>query len=673
MLANVGVGEIALPAGDYFLQIKPVAGAGCKAFLHFSIAKEPINFVPFRDDFSNQFATLSRSSIYAQYEKWEIGKQVYVNATLPIDPPTIGVATFDGLDEYGLPYFVSDTLQTGSADTLLSRPFCEFSQYAANPLYLSFFFQAKGNGDIPNPPDSLVLELKDNRGIWNKVWEMRGEALQAYLDTFTMVSFRIKDDLISDGGDTATFYADDFQFRFRNKATITGYNDHWHIDYVQITPDSLMQTSLQDVGFIYPAKPMLKRYWAMPWKHFIDNTDTEYSENIQFTLRNNSSVSNGGIQLNLRTSEMCSGMILKDSLYRTAPALEPLIPYIIDYAEVAGGTVPLRRNIVFNDEDFDDRRDVVLRSEYYFDDGSGALDVDQVTQDQIFSNYFAYDDGSAEKAYGLQGASAELAYRFYLNKPDSITGIKVYFTDIVGDLAANRLEFKVWKSIDFEDNPDVSDSTLYVSSEVQYRLSENERDCFAKYDFGTKIPVDSVFYIGFRQIDEDPLNIGFDVNSLGIDTLYIEKIDSITQSGDTIKHTESLYTPLNFGRKNLFYNADGVWRQSIQFGSLMLQPIMANNFNVTYTGNEELPLEQAAETAVRIYPNPTENLLNIQVLSDDFNQYIVKLYDLSGKMHLQAQNESQIYLGDLPDGLYMIEIQSLQQNNAFVRHKIIKH
>ena len=44
---------------------------------------------------------------------------------------------------------------------------------------------------------------------------------------------------------------------------------------------------------------------------------------------------------------------------------------------------------------------------------------DTIIHHQIFENYYAYDDGSAEAAYGLVGQGAELAFRFVL--PDGIS------------------------------------------------------------------------------------------------------------------------------------------------------------------------------------------------------------------------------------------------------------
>lgn len=52
---------------------------------------------------------------------------------------------------------------------------------------------------------------------------------------------------------------------------------------------------------------------------------------------------------------------------------------------------------------------------------------DSISFVQEVSNYYAYDDGSAEAAYFLQTAGAKLAYRYDLLGADSLRAIRIYF------------------------------------------------------------------------------------------------------------------------------------------------------------------------------------------------------------------------------------------------------
>ncbi len=68
--------------------------------------------LPFFDDFSY-------NSPIADIDLWQ-QSSVFINRTYPINPVTIGVATFDGLDEYGFVRDYSQVNPSAPSDTLLS-------------------------------------------------------------------------------------------------------------------------------------------------------------------------------------------------------------------------------------------------------------------------------------------------------------------------------------------------------------------------------------------------------------------------------------------------------------------------------------------------------------------------------------------------------------------------
>ena len=116
--------------------------------------------LPFFDDFTG-------SSPYPDASKW-VEHQVYINNTMCISPISRGVATFDALNEFGLPY---DTLNNGNlvdADSLTSLPIDLSSNHPSDSIYLSFFYQPGGNGFYPRPEDSLMLYFKKDNGVWKK-------------------------------------------------------------------------------------------------------------------------------------------------------------------------------------------------------------------------------------------------------------------------------------------------------------------------------------------------------------------------------------------------------------------------------------------------------------------------------------------------------------------------
>jgi hypothetical protein len=71
-------------------------------------------------------------------KKW-FDNYAFWNTTYPVLPPTIGVATLDGLNEFGLPYNNTNTSTFGDADYLTSYPINLSGLAVGDSVYLSFF------------------------------------------------------------------------------------------------------------------------------------------------------------------------------------------------------------------------------------------------------------------------------------------------------------------------------------------------------------------------------------------------------------------------------------------------------------------------------------------------------------------------------------------------------
>lgn len=123
--------------------------------------------LPFIDDFSNYTG-------YADSLLWE-DRQAFVNSTFALQPPTIGVATLDALNENGEIYSHADA-EGFYADALTSHPIRLDRNFIQNrpmtladSIYLSFYYQPAGGslsgyewerrGNQPEQHDSLILEF----------------------------------------------------------------------------------------------------------------------------------------------------------------------------------------------------------------------------------------------------------------------------------------------------------------------------------------------------------------------------------------------------------------------------------------------------------------------------------------------------------------------------------
>ena len=148
--------------------------------------------LPFIDDFSNDGSIVNA-------DLWE-QSSVFVNRTYALNPPTIGVATFDGMNEKGLARNLTPFSSSEPSDTLLSK---EIDLSGLNTAYLMFYFQGKGIGDAPQLEDKLVLEfLKDS--VWVEQWSSNGQTMQQFEKEIVII-------------DSAHYLITDFKFRFRRK------------------------------------------------------------------------------------------------------------------------------------------------------------------------------------------------------------------------------------------------------------------------------------------------------------------------------------------------------------------------------------------------------------------------------------------------------------------------
>ena len=105
--------------------------------------------LPFFDDFSG-------NNIFPETSKWT-DNYVFINNTYSDKQITSGIATFDALDNSGRLY--TTAFSSGfMADQLTSQPL-NLNYIASENIYLSFFYQAGGLSDSPEPGDSLTLQF----------------------------------------------------------------------------------------------------------------------------------------------------------------------------------------------------------------------------------------------------------------------------------------------------------------------------------------------------------------------------------------------------------------------------------------------------------------------------------------------------------------------------------
>jgi len=136
--------------------------------------------LPFIDDFSYNRLTPAP-------KLWS-NNHVFINKSYGINPPSIGVATFDAVNDTGNVYahanqfpFIADSLTSNKIR--LDSVFGAFNQALspADSVYFSFFFQPQGLGNPPEEWDSLILQFYNPASAsWSLVWEHEGMSLDSF-------------------------------------------------------------------------------------------------------------------------------------------------------------------------------------------------------------------------------------------------------------------------------------------------------------------------------------------------------------------------------------------------------------------------------------------------------------------------------------------------------------
>lgn len=551
--------------------------------------------LPFFDDFST-------TKIYPSPKNW-IDSFAYINDNYPVNPLSVGVATLDILNQYGDVYPEASD-KPFSADVLTSKPI-NLKYPVTKNIYLSFYYQPQGLGDSPEPGDSLFVEFHaPGDTLWTKVWKVPGSKVYP----FKAASIAI---------DQEKFLVKGFQFRFRNLGsngnTIfypgqKGNFDQWHIDYVKIdTGRYLNDTIMRDVAFSKPQTSIIKRYESIPWNQFKVASASIIDKNIRITYKNNDSivhlVERNFIIRDLKGTdklEFSAGKenVASQELFNLETGLE--YPFLTEQT----------RSAIFEVKSF------------LVTDPFDIKTNDTIRYNQVFSNYYAYDDGTPEAGYGLSGQGAEngmVAYKFECYTSDTLYALRFFFNSSEGN-ANLKYFFKpaVWSA-----STSAPSALLYVAERADTAKSINS---FCDYVLSTPLVVKGDFYIGWLQTSSDFLNVGMDLN-----------------------RDASQY---------LYYNLNGTWQKTGQKGALMLRPVFGSSGMLT--DNKSIETPKTGE--LKIYPNPTQGFLRIAGIDENAYPVMVNIIDISGRTVASRQFSGEdMDLSDLPAGMYLISIQTKTQ------------
>lgn len=554
-----------------------------------------------------------------------IDNYAYWNTTFPDLPITIGVATMDGLNEFGLPYNNSVQNAYGDADFLTSKSIDLSGLSNDSAVYLSFFYQLKGIGDQPDPEDSLVVQFRNEvGGSWHTVWSISPDAVTS--NNFVQAYVEVRDTGLIQG---PKYFYEEFQLRFKNKASISGNNDHWHIDYVRLDKNRNLVSNdsvIRDVSFLYEFPSYLKNYTLLPWNQLQAGAD-ELLDSISIPIRSDSPLA-GSFPLDVSITNSVTPDITFAISGQNFNATQQV--KFQDFMPVTDFTLPVVQS------------DSLCSEALMFMDPTdrNLLQINDTIRHEIcYDNVMAYDDGSAERAYGLEGGSPnevkKFAYMFTVAEPDTLAAIQIHFSNIDVDVSNLVFSLQAWDFLEL--NQFLPEENLIGAIDNQKPVYVNERNGFATFVFDTPITVTDTFYVGWAQLDNRNLQVGYDINSTR-------------------------------GRTKMFVNTGNQWQaSSVNIdGSPMVRVILDGDFPLATPIREV----SAANNYLDVYPNPAQDRLFVKV-PDHIQSFEVVVYDFTGRQLIMEQNASLIDVSDLPFGMFVIQLKEKQSDRLW-RTKFFK-
>lgn len=572
--------------------------------------------LPYFDDFST-------SSVYPDFNKWT-DDNVFINNTMAIDPPSVGVATFDGLNSNGSPY--GGTF--GRSDVLTSQ---YFDLSGTGTVYLSFYAQPKGNMYYHEERDSLVLELKKPDGQWVTALSLKGidnSQPSSYVPPFTQYYLVLDNEYKYKG----------FQFRFVNYSYKLGVYSTWHLDYVRMEANRSPVDGINDIAFTQPPGKFFSLYTKIPYSQFKGHERELISDKTHIGVWNHYLTKENTESSNIKISEVNSATTLLDNkvLLEDPQTQRDLTPGSHDFTNAFDPnqlsdditTLPYQGQAL------------KIRQEY------SILDVQDeqksnntVIRDSEIGTVLAYDDGTAEMHMTTPAYSSlktQVAVKYHLNTGDTLRGVQIHFPRIYSDVSNQLFNLKVWVGT-LDNDPEYTYELLrpiypdaYFDT-LQGFTSYPLINAFTQEKTPLYIPPGD-FYIGWQQVsissDDQYIPIGLDRNFDG-------------------------------GEDLMFFNGDNKnWISFRQIGDPELRGIAMIRavFSDVQLTNKNKSIK--SDIAASIYPNPFSSSFRLETMDELPVHARLKIYNAIGQLVYSGSTKQQMDSRTWAPGMYSAVIES---------------
>jgi hypothetical protein len=549
--------------------------------------------IPFSDDFSYHGPFPDRA-------KWS-NAYVYINNRFAIRPPSLGYATFDNLNWNGNPY---NGLPTSNTNILRGPSDSLMSQFIRLPFdtatYLSFYLEPRGlDLDPLDDWDSMAVFFLGKDNVWRQVWSIQGKNLEV---NFKPYWIRVDPNLYAHQG---------FRFLFVNYSNQTGNANHWHLDNVELNVKrKYNDTIINDVAICEVQNSLLKDYYQIPWKQLKAMPVNPWVDSAYVTVNNLDKVPKNFIY-NCSYKNPSNNRFVFNWNRNTAVFNNTRTTFSFpSEASVLSALSPTNDTVMFH-----------VDWSYYV---SGDVNTrnDSVRHTQLFANYIAQDDGTAEGGYGIENTkSGKVANKFTLYAADSLWAVGVFFNQSYLDVRNKPFTLTIWKSITTGTNNEVVLKSIPIDGPVYFETMNG----FATFIVDTPLwlqPGD--YYIGWVQNADFVLNVGVDMN-------YAQEHGFKPNTG-------------------VYYNVQKKWIQTFtNSGALMIRPYLGKSLPVNVSLGEKQPNPKNA--TIELYPNPASEMIYLEGEMEG----PIFITDITGKMVFESTIPlKSIDISQFSDGIYLL-------------------
>jgi Secretion system C-terminal sorting domain len=537
---------------------------------------------------------------------------VQINGGSAKNQPSYYVASFDGLNENGVPYNTVNPIAKGETDSLRSQRFDLSTYTVGSNIYMSYYYQHGGYGEQPDATDHLYLDFLDNTSTWNQVKDISGANGSA--DSFYIAMVPIND---------AKYFHSAFQYRFRSYGRQTGAYDVWNLDYIYINRNrTTADTTIRDYAIRNGNPTFLTTYTAMPFNHFfVGNKDstTYFNKTLKTIVTHQANFPKPKV-IEVKIKDQFQNSIssfqgptdtdaFKDSTYTNT---------------LTSVFFPVRTKPVYIDLSYsladNQRTDASVNTT------SGPIELmfnNVITKRTYLYDYYAYDDSQAESGFGSTSAGVKMAYQFVSERQDSLTHVDICFTrnkDV--SLENSQIFLMAWG--------DSITTELYKQPiAIQYPNSPNG---FIRYKIEPALVINagSKFHIGYQKNFAQLLTVGYDRNK-----------DA---------RSKSFYAD-----GNTWYRMDTPLADVQDAGSMMMRPVFYKTSNNIPLGIKQT-YDNVNKNALLLYPNPASTTIDI-IATDEIKMLYYTMYSLYGQTiasGVLTSTDHTLNIASLSSGMYLI-------------------